>query len=145
MRANEPEHRAELVDGAVRGDPQSGLGDAPPIAEARLAGVAAAGIDAVEPHDAIGHGPRVRESSPSPGARPGRASRDLRVAAGGYGARSVCNRTRPSSSRSESVRSFARVLRMLVLKAPLAATLQGCQAARPSRARQIAFTSESVP
>ena len=48
---------------AVGRDAQRGLGDAPAVAEAGLAGVAAAGVDAVEPHDGIGHGPSVREAS----------------------------------------------------------------------------------
>ncbi len=55
MRAREPEHGAELVDAAVGRDARRGLGDAPAVAEARLAGVAAAGVDAVEPHDWIAH------------------------------------------------------------------------------------------
>ena len=62
MRAREAEHGAELVDGAVGADAQRGLRDAPAIAEARLAGVAAAGVDAVEPHDRFAHGSSVREA-----------------------------------------------------------------------------------
>ena len=55
MRARQAEHGAELVDGAVGSDARSGLRDAPAVAEAGLPGVAAAGVDAVEPHDVVAH------------------------------------------------------------------------------------------